>query len=608
VVLCAGLWSGALGDLADTRVPVQPCEHFYLLTKPMDGIEGHLPTLSDHDGHLYIRDDVGGLLVGCFEPGGKVIRLEDLPRDFAFGLLDEDWDHFEPMMRNALHRIPALESAEVRMLLNGPESFTPDGSFLLGPSPDVEGLYLGCGMNSVGIATGGGAGKALATWIADGASPVDLDEAHPARFHPLECAGNALLARAPEVLGQHYAIAYPGREPETARDLKHGPVHERQAAAGARFGQRFGWERPLYFDPEGSADGRLTFDRPGWFQAVERECRAAHGRVALFDQSSFGKIRVTGPDAEAFLQRVCANDMARPPGRTIYTSLLNDRGGIESDLTALRLAEAEYLLLPGTNRLCRDLAWLRRHRANDDIGITDQTDDYAILGLMGPDSRAVLSALTGADLGNAAFPYFAHRPMEIADCPVRASRLSYVGELGWELTISAGHADRVFRSIMAAGEPFGITLAGAYAQTALRIEKRFLAIGHDIGPDTTPLEAGIGFAVKLDSGIDFIGRDALLRQSDNGTGVRLVTLMLEDRNAVPLGHEPILHGGVHVGQVTSAAFGHRVGAAVALGYVSTRVAVNDRCVQVDIAGRLHSARVLLRPAYDPKGTRMRADA
>lgn len=608
-VVCGGLWSGEIAKRAGVTIPIQACEHFYLLTKPVEGVAGHLPTLSDHDGHLYIRDDVGGLLVGCFEPEGKAIRLEDLPRDFAFDLLGEDWDHFEPMMLTGLHRIPALEKAEVRILLNGPESFTPDGGFLLGPAPEVDGLYLACGMNSVGVATGGGAGKALAAWIAEGEAPLDLDEVHPARFHPSEAAPDALFARAPEVLGEHYAISYPGREHSSSRDLRHTATHGRLAAAGAHFGQRFGWERPLYFDPEKSADQSLTFGRPGWFESVAGECRAAHEAVALFEQSSFGKIVVQGPDAEAFLQRVCANDMSRPAGRAIYTAMLNARGGIESDLTALRISPEEYLLMPSTNRVRRDLAWLRRaRRGTESLEITDITEDLSILGVMGPESRALLQSLSDADFSDAAFPFFSHKSLRLGGIDVRATRLSYVGELGWELTVPNSSAVALFDILMQAGGVQGIRLAGAHAQTALRIEKQFLAIGHDIGPDTTPLEAGLAFAVKLDSGPDFTGRDALVQQRRADPRTRLVTLLPREKDIWPIGQEPLLCEGKHVGQITSAAFGHRIGSPVALAYLDAAFAREGQELQIDIAGDLHPATISLQAAFDPNGHRMKPAA
>ena len=383
VALCTGLWSRQAGAMAGCEIPVWPCEHFYLLTKPIDGIEGNLPTLSDHDGHLYIRDDSGGLLVGCFEPMGKPIAPEVVGEYSPFQLLSEDWDHFEPMMLNALHRLPALESAEVKMLLNGPESFTPDSSFLLGEAAETQGLFLGCGMNSVGVATGGGAGMALAHCIQHGRMPFDLHEADPKRFASCFNDVSVLTERVPEVLGKHYEITYPGRQWVSARGLRQVPLHQRWKEANAQFGQVYGWERPLYFNA--ISPPKMSFSKPAWHDQVKEEVRRANEAVAIFDQSTFGKIDVIGNDACSFLNRVCANQMDRAPSRAIYTSMLNENSGIESDLTAIRIAQNYYRLFVGSSSIKRDLAWLHRHvGASDDVEIIDVSDTYAIIGLMGP--------------------------------------------------------------------------------------------------------------------------------------------------------------------------------------------------------------------------------
>jgi 4-methylaminobutanoate oxidase (formaldehyde-forming) len=614
VANCAGLWGRQVAALAGVAAPLYACEHFYLLTKPIEGVTARLPTLSDHDGHLYIRDDVGGLLVGCFEPWGKPLPLENLPKDFAFDLLNEDWDHFEPMMLNALHRIPALETAEARMLLNGPESFTPDGFFLLGEAPELRGFFLGCGMNSVGVASGGGAGRALAEWIVEGRPTSDLWPVDIRRFGRFNNNLQALSERIPEELGLHYAIAYPGRERTTARGLRRSPLHGHLAAKGARFGARFDWERPKWFAPQDEAvDETPTFGRPGWFGRVAAEHRAAREAVALFDQSSFGKLLVQGRDAERFLQGLCANDLAVPPGRAVYTALLNERGGIEADLTVLRLTEASFLVVTGTAQVVRDAHWLRRHLEEGLYAtVSDVTSAYAVLGVMGPKSRDLLRRLTPADLSNAAFPYFTWREIELGQALVRAARLSYVGELGWELYVPSEFACHVYDAVTAAGRDLGLADAGTEALASLRIEKAYRAWGHDIGPDDTPLEAGLGFAVKLDKPGGFIGREALLRQREAGVGRRLVGLTLDDPEALPLGDEPILKGGAIAGQVTSAAFGHSLGRAVALGYLRLPVGTSAEEMiaqgdfMLDIAGRQVSARPSLSPPWDPQGRRLRS--
>ncbi len=596
VIVCGGLWSREIAGLGGVEAPLVPCEHFYLLTKAIDGIDAHLPTLSDHDSHLYIRDEVGGLLVGCFEPRGKPIDPAALGENFVFGLLNEDWDHFEPMMQHALHRIPALETAEVRMLLNGPESFTPDGAFLLGESAETSGLWLCCGMNSVGIATGGGAGWALAQWINEGTAPFDLHEVDPRRFPAVQNRLDTLMERASEVLGHHYAISYPGHQWSTARDLRKTPLHDEWVEEKAHFGQFFGWERPLYFNSDG--EPALTYGKPEWFDQVGREVDAAHTRAAIFDLSTFGKIRVRGADAERFLNRVCANDMTRAPGRAIYTSMLNSNGGFESDLTALRLAQDDYLLYVGSTAPKRDMAWLRRHLGDENVTLTDETESMAVLGLMGPGAVSIAAELRGKallDLG-----YFRHCEAELAGIRVRAARLSYVGEAGWELTCDANDAKALYKALKGAGaEP-----AGLYAQSSMRIEKRFLAMGHDLDGDVTPIEAGLDFVMKKDT--EFIGSDAAAARRREGPRTRLVTILLDDASAITLGDEPVYVDGEFAGQATSASFGYRVQRPVILASLSTEACPNPEGarIEVDVAGERFAGSASLKPAFDAKGARM----
>lgn len=614
VVNCAGLWGRRVGAMAGVAVPLYACEHFYLLTKPIEGLGRHLPTLSDHDGYLYIRDEVGGLLAGCFEPHARALPLERLPEGFAFELLDEDWDHFEPMMLNAIHRIPALERAEAKALVNGPESFTPDGAFLLGEAPEVGGFFVGCGMNSVGIASGGGAGRALAEWIVEGAPARDLWSVDIRRFAPFHADEAFLRARIPEELGLHYAIGYPGRERESARDLRHTPVHDRLAARGARFGARMGWERALWFPgPGGAVPAPLGFGRPAWHEAEAREALAARNGVALFDQSTFTKLVVDGADTEAFLQRVCANDVAVAPDRVVYTGLLNDRGGYESDLTVFRLSDTRYWLVTGTAQAVRDPHWLRgRMTRGERVTVADESAEWAVLSIGGPTSRRVLQSLGMDGLGNAAFPPFTWRETSLAGAPVRAARLSYAGELGWELYVRAERAPALYDALMQAGEPFGLVNAGAYALTSLRVEKGYRAWGHELTPDDTPLEAGLAFATKLDGDVDFIGRDALLRRRAEGPRRRLVHFRADDPAVHLLGDEPLLRAGEPAGQATSAAYGHAVGASVGMAYLDAggrRPAdlVAEGGFEVELSCVRHPVRVSLQPFYDPAGDRMKAD-
>jgi glycine cleavage system aminomethyltransferase T/glycine/D-amino acid oxidase-like deaminating enzyme len=598
VAICTGLWSRRVGAMAGAAIPLYPCEHYYLLTNPIDGIEGNLPTLSDHDSHLYMRDDSGGLLVGCFEPNARSIAPERLGEDFAFSLLPEDWDHFEPMMRNALHRLPPLADAGVRMLLNGPESFTPDNAFMLGESAETDGLFLGCGMNSVGIASGGGAGMALAHCIHEGHPPMDLHEVDPMRFPDCFNSAQVLAQRIPEVLGRHYEITYPHRQWGTARGLRKTPLHSRWAAAGAHFAQSAGWERPLYFC-RGEASA-LTFGKPDWFDEVGREVGHAHEGAAVFEQSTFGKIEVTGPHAAALLERVCANRMDRKPGRAIYTTMLNERGGIESDCIAMRLGVGHYRLFVGTAALRRDLAQLRRASAGFDVRLADVTEAFAQIGLMGPRSVDVARAV-GAD-GLLELDYFGVGEVAIAGIKAHAVRLSFVGEYGWELTIAAKYAPTVYDALRAAGaQP-----SGTLAQTSMRIEKQFLSYGHDVDTDMSPLQAGLAFSVAWET--DFTGRAALLAQRDVPTDKRIVTLLFEaDDSISPLGNEPVYHEGQVAGKTTSAAWGYRVGRPLALADMSLSAARRDgAAVEVDIAGARVPAKVLDGAAFDARGTRMRA--
>jgi len=593
VALCAGLWSREIAAMAGAAAPLLACEHFYLLTKPIEGITGNMPTLSDHDSRLYIRDDSGGLLVGCFEPMGKPIAPGTLAEDFAFGLLPEDWDHFEPMMQGALHRLPSLETAEVKMLLNGPESFTADGSFMLGETAETRGLFFGCGMNSVGMASGGGAGMNLAHCIVQGHTAYDLGEADAKRFAPVFNSVEHLMTRAPEILGTHYDIAYPGKQLTTARNLRNLPLHDKYEAAGAHFGQFYGWERPLYFGK--TAEPRLTFDRPDWFENVQTEVTAATEAAAIFDASSFGKIEVEGRDAEAFMLHVCAGYVARKPGSVIYSALLNERGTFESDITTQRLSETQYRIFTGTNAIARDLAWLYRHSDGFEVSLRDSTEEFAVIGLMGPDAARIADEVGAAELN--AVGYFKQTGAHIAGKHIRAARLSYVGEAGWEITCRSENLAPIYDALCAAGA----RPAGLYAQTSMRIEKGFRAMGHELDGDISPIEAGLRGMTRKSGG--FIGFDAMQARAAAGAGPRVVSLVLDDETAVPIGHEPIMLDGAIIGQTTSCAFGYRIGKPVALGHIDRTITDVTR-VQIDIARTLFDAVATPNAPFDPNGTRM----
>jgi glycine cleavage system aminomethyltransferase T/glycine/D-amino acid oxidase-like deaminating enzyme len=610
VVNCAGLWARELARRSGVTVPLYPVEHFYAVTRPIAGITPDLAVLRDLDGHVYIREEVGGLLVGGFEPVAKPWTADPIPEDFAFSLLKEDWDQFEILIRNGVQRVPALESAEIQLLLNGPESFTPDGHFILGEAPGLRGYFVGAGFNSGGIASAGGAGRALAEWIVGGHAPMDLWAVDVRRFAAFHGDVGFLAKRMREAPGLHYRMAWPNREHETGRGLRRSPLHDRLAARGACFGAKMGWERANWFAPPGIEPHTVySFGPQNWLPHAAREHRAAREAVALFDQTSFAKLLFTGPDAEAALQRLAANDVAAPEGRTVYTPLLNERGGYESDLTISRLGPETFLIVTGSGQRVRDPDWIRRNLPpGARVALADVTEDYATLGLMGPGAREALARVTDADLGNAVFPYGSLRDIAIAGATVRAIRISYAGELGWELYVPAGRAAAVYDTLMAAGE---VVNAGYYALDSLRIEKGYRAWGRELTPDDTPLEAGLAFTVRLDKPGGFIGREALLEQRARGVSRRLLLFALDDPRAIAWGDEPIYRAGRLAGTLTSAAYGHTAGRTVAMGYVAC--APGERAAgllagpyEIDIAGSRVAATAALRAWHDPAGDRMRA--
>ena len=608
VVNCAGMWARALGRQHGVDVALWPVEHFYAVTRPMAGVTPELAVLRDPDGCVYVREEVGGLLFGGFEPHAIPWKSDAIPEDFAFSLSQEDWDQFEVLMRGAAERIPALESAEIQLLLNGPESFTPDGNFILGEAPGLRGYFVAAGFNSGGIAGAGGAGRALAEWIVNGAPTLDLTAYDPRRVLPRWADADFLTARMREVPGNHYALAWPNKEPETARGLLRSPVHERLAERRACFGTKMGWERANWFAPAGIAPRTLyAFGRQNWFAHAAREHRAARETAALFDQTSFAKLLLEGPDAGVLLDRLAANDVVVPIGRTVYTPFLNARGGYESDLTVSRVGPDTWFVVTGSAQRIRDADWIRRHATPDlRVRLTDQTEAWATLGLMGPRARDVLSRVTDADLSNAAFPYGAVREMTVAGVAVRAIRVSYAGELGWELYVPSGDAPEVWDALMAGDD---LTPAGYYALDSLRIEKGYRAWGRELTPHDTPLEAGLGFTVRLDKP-GFIGRDALIAQRARGVSRRLLLFALDDPDVVAWGDEPIYRNDELVGTLTSAAHGHTLGRAVAMGYVrctpgSPAETVQDGRYEIDIAGTRVAARVSLRAWHDPMGARLR---
>ena len=613
VVLAGGAWSRDVGRLAGVSVPLHAVEHSYLITNVIEGVDDRLPISRDPDAYIYSREEVGGFLIGFFEPGAKPLSKVQLPDDFSFASLPEDWDHLEPHITNAIHRYPALETAGIKLLFTGPESFTPDGAFLMGPAPDVKGLYALTGMNSSGIGQSGGAAKVLAEWIDGGEPPIDITAFDMRRF-PRVFGNTAWVAeRAKELPSWVFDVNLPRREHKHARNLRLSPFHSRFEAAGARFGQAAGWERPNWFAPNGKdIDDPLTWKRPGWFDAVADEHKAAREAVVLFERTPMAKILVEGPDAEKLLQTVCANDIAGDSGRVIYTAMLNSNGGIESDLTVTRLAGDRFLLITGANEGLRDYDHIARNAADDlQVTITDVTSAYAGLALNGPKARDLLSRVTENDISDEAFPFLTAQEIWVGPGIAWALRVSYAGELGWELFISTESAAAIYDSIVEAGQDLGLAHAGAHASNTLRMEKGFRAWGHDITPVETPLEAGLGFAVRFDKETPFIGRDALLRQRDEGVRQRMVMFTMDETEYWPVVREPVRRDGEVVGHLTSAGYGYSVGKMVAMGFVGNNGEVVDAdfvksgSYDIEIAGDRIPAQASLAAPYDPKGARMR---
>src|SRR5712691_1092978 len=608
VVNCAGMWARELGALNGVTVPVFPVEHFYAVTRPIEGVSPNLPVLRDYDGHIYVREEVGGLLVGGFEPVAKPWQAH-VPDDFAFGTLKEDWEQFRILMENGVQRIPKLEEAQIQLLLDGPESFTPDGGFILGEAPGLRGYFIAAGFNSGGIAYSGGAGRALAEWIVGGHMPMDLWSVDPRRFAAFHGDPGFLAERMREVPGLHYRMAWPLREHETGRGLLRSALHDRLAARGASFGARMGWERANWFYDDGAPPvARYTFARPDWLPRVAREHRAARETAALFDQSSFAKYLVTGADAQRELQRLAAGDVAVPAGRTVYTPLLNERGGYESDLTISRIAHDTFFVVTSSGQRVRDFDWIRRNLSRGaNVTLTDVTEEFATLSLMGPRSREALARVTRADLSNAAFPYGSVRDIDVAGVTVRAVRLSYVGELGWELYVPTALTPTIYDAIMSDGS---VTDAGYYALDSLRLEKGYRAWGHELTPEDTPLEAGMAFMIAWNKPGGFIGRDALVAQRQRGVTRRLLLFALDETPLMTWGEEPIYRDGACVGVLTSVGFGHTVGRLVGMGYVPLVAGERPESLltarwEIDVEGTRVSATPSLRAWHDATGARMK---
>ena len=621
VVNCGGMWARDIGIMAGVSVPLQACEHFYIVTEKIDGLQRDLPVLRVPDECAYYKEDAGKILLGAFEPVAKAWGVEGIADDFEFTTLPDDFDHFAPILEKAVARLPILETAGIQTFFNGPESFTPDDRYLLGEAPELKRFFVAAGFNSVGIQSAGGAGKALAEWMEYGAPQMDIWDVDIRRMHPFQANKYYLAERVSETLGLLYADHFPYRQFASARGIRRTPLHHALTEKGACFGETYGWERANWFLPmeERQTNKKPQYEyswgRQNWFDYSASEHKAVREKAGLFDLSTFGKIKVLGRDAEAVLQMLCANDVAVPNGKIVYTQWLNERGGIEADVTVTRLKEDEFLVITPAATIRRDLSWLERHIPEHAYCTAiDVTVSEAVIAVMGPSSREILQPIIGQSLDNADFAFGDAKPIEIGQAIARAHRVSYVGELGWEIYASTDMADYVLDIIMTAGADKGMRLAGLHALDSCRIEKGFRHFGHDISDEDHVLEAGLGFAVKMDKQPsqfgNFIGRDAIREKREKGLSKRLVQFQLDDPKPMLYHNEPIIKNGEITGYLTSGNYGHHLGSAIGLGYVtceSGESAANtlEAQYEIDVAGKIYTAKASLKPLYDPKGMRMK---
>jgi glycine cleavage system aminomethyltransferase T/glycine/D-amino acid oxidase-like deaminating enzyme len=613
VVICGGMWSRDLASTVGVNLPLHACEHYYVLFESVEGLHPDLPVLRDYDACTYYKYDAGKLLLGAFEPSAKPWGMGGIAEDFCFDEIAGDFDHFEPVLLDAMKRFPALERAGIQKFFCGPESFTPDVRYHLGEAPELKNCFVAAGLNSIGLQSAGGVGKVTAQWIRDGRPPVDLWEVDVRRNMPFQRSQRYLQSRVGESLGLLYATHYPYRQYETARGVRKAAIHDRLRAAGACHGEAYGWERPNWYAPDGVEPVYdYSYGRQNWFDHSAAEHRAVREGVALFDQSSFAKFRFEGRDTVAVLNRICANNIDVVPGRVVYTQWLNERGGIEADLTVTRLAENAFMIVSAAETEVRDFYWLKRHIPDDaHCVLTNVTSGMGVISIMGPKARDLLQSLTPDDMSHKGFPFATSREIELGYGYVRASRITFVGELGWELYIPTEFMQDTYDRIVAAGAEWGLVHAGYHALNSLRTEKAYRHWSHDITDEDSPLEAGLDFVVKWDKPGGFVCREALLEQREKGLSRHLLQLRLKDPEPLIYHNEPIWRDGTLVGHITSGAYGHTLGGAVGLGYVRATPgdapeAVLDGHYEVEVACEKITAEVSLRPLYDPENAKIRS--
>ena len=609
VVNCGGMWARQLGAMAGVAVPLHPVKHQYIITEKIDGLSPDAPTLRDPDRRTYFKEEVGGLVMGGYEPNPQGWVTGDIPPNWEFRLFDDDFDHFGQHLEQAIARVPALEHTGVKQMINGAESFTPDGNFILGPAPECDNMYVGAGFNAFGIASGGGAGWVLAEWVMRGEAPLDLWAVDIRRFSGLHRDRDWVATRTLEAYGKHYTVAFPHEEYDSGRPRITSPLYARLQAKGAVFGSKLGWERPNWFAPAGvEARDHYSMGRQNWFGPVGDEHAHVRAHAGVFDQSSFAKYELSGPKAAEALEAICANRVAREVGRLTYTQLLNSRGGIEADLTVARLAEDRFYIVTGTGFRTHDYGWIADHLPKSGVSFEDVTEGWGTLSLMGPRARDILAAVTAEDVSNAGLPFGSARILTIAGVKVRALRVTYVGELGWELHCPINQLGEVYDALMAA-DP-ALRPVGYRALESLRLEKGYRAWSSDITPNDTPFEAGLGWAVKLKTSTPFLGRAALDAGLAQPLTKSLMTFTVNDPAAVLVGRETILRDGQAVGYLTSGGYGYSIGKSIGLGYVRSDAGVTEPWLTAGryslvIAGTETPATLSLRPLVDPEGARIK---